>query len=166
MYWMDHAEFPRSQNDFSFFLCNNNFYSKKADHFKNPPIKKEIQGNLHHTSKYITRLSERGGVGDYNYVPAFGSSVKVNIQGVSEWTDISKLALRGRSIINLLELWCIVSSGGLEICESSNSFQKNYIGWPLQPPTKKVLKFNMIFHDSRGWVKKKYTNGFKSGGNS
>ena len=49
------------------------------------------------------------------------------LQGVSEWTDISKLALRGRSIINLLELWCIVASGGLEICESSNSFQKNYI---------------------------------------
>ena len=38
---MDHAEFPRSQNDFRFFLCNNNFYSKKADHFENPPIKKK-----------------------------------------------------------------------------------------------------------------------------
>ena len=28
------------------------------------------------------------------------------------------------------------------------SFQKNYIGWPQQPPTEKMLKFNMIFHDS------------------
>ena len=28
------------------------------------------------------------------------------------------------------------------------SFQKNYIGWPQQPPTEKLLKFNMIFHDS------------------
>ena len=27
------------------------------------------------------------------------------------------------------------------------SFQKNDIGWPQQPPTEKVLKFNMIFHD-------------------
>ena len=27
------------------------------------------------------------------------------------------------------------------------SFQKNYIGWPQQPPTEKVLKFNMSFHD-------------------
>jgi hypothetical protein len=28
------------------------------------------------------------------------------------------------------------------------SFQKNYIGWPQQPPTEKMPKFNMIFHDS------------------
>jgi hypothetical protein len=41
-----------------------------------------------------------------------------------------------------------VASGGLEICVSSTSFQKNYIGWPQQPPTEKVLKSNMIFHDS------------------
>ena len=27
-------------------------------------------------------------------------------------------------------------------------FKKHYIGWPQQPPTEKVLKFNMIFHDS------------------
>ena len=27
-------------------------------------------------------------------------------------------------------------------------FQKNYIGWPQQPPTEKMLRFNMIFHDS------------------
>ena len=26
-------------------------------------------------------------------------------------------------------------------------FKKNDIGWPQQPPTEKVLKFNMIFHD-------------------
>jgi hypothetical protein len=36
----------------------------------------------------------------------------------------------------------------LEICVSSTSFQKNDISWPQQPPTEKVLKFNMIFHDS------------------
>ena len=41
-----------------------------------------------------------------------------------------------------------MASGGLEICVSSTSFQKNDIGWPQQPPTEKVLKFNMIFHDS------------------
>ena len=27
-------------------------------------------------------------------------------------------------------------------------FQKSIIGWPQQPPTEKVLKFNMIFHNS------------------
>ena len=41
-----------------------------------------------------------------------------------------------------------MASGGLGICVSSTSFQKNYIGWPQQPPTEKMLKFNMIFHDS------------------
>ena len=38
-----------------------------------------------------------------------------------------------------------MASGGLEICVSSNSFQKNDIGWPQQPPTEKELKFNTIF---------------------
>jgi hypothetical protein len=40
-----------------------------------------------------------------------------------------------------------VASGGLYICVSSTSLKKNDIGWPQQPPTEKVLKFNMIFHD-------------------
>ena len=31
-----------------------------------------------------------------------------------------------------------MASGGLEICISSTSFQKNDIGWPQQPPTEKV----------------------------
>ena len=39
-------------------------------------------------------------------------------------------------------------SRGLEICVSSTTFQKNDIGWPQQPPTKNVLIFNRIFHDS------------------
>ena len=51
-------------------------------------------------------------------------------------------------ISNFIELCCLVASGGLEICVSSTNFQKNYIGWPQQPPTEKVLKFHMIFHDS------------------
>ena len=42
----------------------------------------------------------------------------------------------------------LVASEGLHFCVSSTSFQKNDIGWPQQPPTEKVLKFNMIFHDS------------------
>ena len=40
-----------------------------------------------------------------------------------------------------------MASGGLHFCVSSTSFQKNDIGWPQQPPTEKMLKFNMIFHD-------------------
>ena len=48
------------------------------------------------------------------------------------------MALRGSRIENFDELWCLVASGGLEICVSSTSFQKNDIGWPQQPPTERV----------------------------
>ena len=41
-----------------------------------------------------------------------------------------------------------MASEGKKNCVSSTGFQKNDIGWPQQPPTEKVLKFNMIFHDS------------------
>jgi hypothetical protein len=36
----------------------------------------------------------------------------------------------------------------LPICVSSTSLQKSSIGWPQPPPTEKVLKFNLILHDS------------------
>ena len=41
-------------------------------------------------------------------------------------------------INNFIELWCLVASGGLDICISSTSFQGNDIGWPQQLPTEKV----------------------------
>ena len=56
--------------------------------------------------------------------------------------------MKVRKIINLIELWSIAGSGGLEICVSLTSFQKNDIGWPQQPPTENMLKFKMIFHYS------------------
>ena len=49
---------------------------------------------------------------------------------------------------NFIELWSIAGSGGLEIWVSSTSFQISDIGWPQQPLAEKLLKFNMIFHDS------------------
>ena len=58
------------------------------------------------------------------------------------------MALRDRRINNFVQLWCIVASRGLEICVSSTSFQKDYIGLPQQPQTGGVLRFNTIFHDS------------------
>ena len=57
------------------------------------------------------------------------------------------MALRGRRINNFLGLWCLVASGGLHICVSSTSFQKDDMSWPQQPLAEKVQKFNMIFHD-------------------
>ena len=58
------------------------------------------------------------------------------------------MTLRGRRINIFIRLWCLVASGGLHICVSSTSFQKNDISWPQQPPTEKVLKFKMIFQGS------------------
>ena len=40
------------------------------------------------------------------------------------------------------------ASGGLEFCVSSTSFQKSNISRPQHSPTEKLLKFNLIFHDS------------------
>mgnify|MGYP007045174321 FL=1 len=56
--------------------------------------------------------------------------------------------MKGRRIINFNESWSIAGSGGLEIWVLVISFWKSEIGWPQQPLTEKVLKFNMIFHDS------------------
>ena len=58
------------------------------------------------------------------------------------------MALRGRRIKYFFELWWMVGLGGFTIWVSSTSFQKSSIGLPQQPPTEKVLKFNVIFHDS------------------
>ena len=58
------------------------------------------------------------------------------------------MALRGRKIKNFDDISLATWSGGLPICVSSSSFQKSCIGWPQQPLTEKMLKFNLIFHDS------------------
>ena len=71
-----------------------------------------------------------------------------DLQGISYWSVKSNSAMRGRRIIHFIELWFIVGLRGLEIWVSSTSFQKSNMGWPQQPPTEKVLKFNLILHDS------------------
>ena len=69
-------------------------------------------------------------------------------EGGGMYNLICHKALRGKRINHFIELWFIVCSGGLEIWVLSTSFQKSDIGWPQQPPTEKVLKFDVIFHDS------------------
>ena len=54
------------------------------------------------------------------------------------------MALRGSGTNYFDNLWCLGASGGLEFCVSSVSFQKIDIGWPQQPPTEKLLKFNIL----------------------
>ena len=49
-------------------------------------------------------------------------------------------------------------SGGYDIWFLSNSFLKSNTVWPQQPPTEKVLKFNMIFYDSTKNIFLKHQN--------
>ena len=58
------------------------------------------------------------------------------------------MPLRDRRINIYLGFWCLMASWGVDIWVSSICFQKSNIDWPQQPPTEKVLKLNMIFHDS------------------
>ena len=41
-----------------------------------------------------------------------------------------------------------MASGVVDIWVSSTSFLKSNVSWPQQPPTKKVVNFNIIFHES------------------
>ena len=66
---------------------------------------------------------------------------------IVKWTKLNG-SDRYRRINNFIELWYLVALGGLDICVSSTNFQENDISWPKQPLTKKVQKFNMIFHYS------------------
>ena len=58
------------------------------------------------------------------------------------------MAQRGRKIENFDDISLAAWSRELPICVSSSSFQKSSIGWPQQPLTEKLLKFNLIFHGS------------------
>ena len=72
------------------------------------------------------------------------------VQGVSHWNVLFELALRGRRIINLVKLLCLVASVGVGISVSYTSLWKSNIGWPQQPLTEKILKsvINWIFDDT------------------
>ena len=58
------------------------------------------------------------------------------------------MALRGRNIENFDYTSLAAWSWGLPICVSPTTFQKSSIGWPQQPLAEKMLKFNLILHDS------------------
>ena len=47
--------------------------------------------------------------------------------------------------IFFFDLWCLVASGGADICVSTTSFQKNDIGWPQQPLTERVSDISEKF---------------------
>ena len=70
------------------------------------------------------------------------------IQGVSTHFDTLWRLLRPFKHNFYMIMKVSVYLWGLDVWFLSNSFQKSNIGWPQQPPTEKLLKFNMIFHDS------------------
>ena len=63
-----------------------------------------------------------------------------------EECKVNQSALRGRSMNNFIELWCILGSGGFTICVASTSFLKRNIGWwPQQPPTSNRYHWKIEF---------------------
>ena len=57
------------------------------------------------------------------------------------------MALMGSRIESFNKLQFLGALGGYDFCVSLTSFQKSNIGWPQKPPTEKLLKFILIFHD-------------------
>ena len=59
------------------------------------------------------------------------------------------MALRDKRTNISFDLWCLVASGGLDICVSSTSFQKIDIGWPQKPLQEEyqISVKNWIFDD-------------------
>ena len=51
-------------------------------------------------------------------------------------------------IDNFMDIVCSINAWGYDILIFVTSFQKRNIGWPQQPLKEKVLKFNVILHDS------------------
>ena len=76
------------------------------------------------------------------------------LQGISYWNVFYDLTLTDKNMQARICLKVVLKSWDLDIWVSSTSFQKNNISWPQQPPTEKVLKFNMIFHDSTNFFSK------------
>ena len=49
---------------------------------------------------------------------------------------------------NFIDIMCSINTRVHDILIFATSFQKSNIGWPQQPQTEKLLKSNLILHDS------------------
>ena len=83
----------------------------------------------------------------YSYL-IFIYSVFNILQGISYWNGTYELALTDKDMQVEIGLNMVLECWDREFFGTTTIFQKNNISWPQQPPTEKVLKFNMIFHDS------------------
>ena len=77
----------------------------------------------------------------------YESKFSIKIQGISFWNGLYELALTDKHIQVRFGLKMIQVCWDREFLGTTTIFQKSSIGWPQQPLTEKVLKFNMIFHD-------------------
>ena len=71
-----------------------------------------------------------------------------HLQGISYWNGTYELALTEKDMQVRFILKMVLECWDAEFLGTTTIFQKNNISWPQQPPTKKWLNFNMIFHDS------------------
>ena len=67
------------------------------------------------------------------------------LQGISCWNIFYDLTLTDKNMQARICSKVVLKSWDLDIWVLSTSFQKSNIGWPQQPLTERVLKFNMIF---------------------
>ena len=116
-------------------------------------------GQLGLSGKWIERLCHRKGRGSgtghlrwsgsnlLNSVCFYPAVVQSSVDSILWSFYVTGCLIVKREILNgsegykdqyFIELWCLVASRGLDIWDSSTSFQKNSIGWPQQPLTAKV----------------------------
>ena len=91
------------------------------------------------------------------------------LQGVSYWSVPFKFTLADRNMKDRFCLKVVLESWDWIFLGIATSFQKSNIDWPQQPPTEKLPKFNIIFHDSipkNFFSKHKYKAEFKCLDNS
>ena len=70
------------------------------------------------------------------------------LQGVSYWSVPFELTLADRNMEVKFCLKVVLESWDWIFLGMTTSFQKSNDDWPQQPPTEKLPKFNIIFHDS------------------
>ena len=86
---------------------------------------------------------------DFNVQNRFSKISKSLLQGQPSGFDTKYRPRRPiKTIFRFLVIMMVsVYAWDWGIWVSSTSFLKSNIGWPQQPPTEELLKFNMSFHD-------------------
>ena len=76
------------------------------------------------------------------------------LQGASYWNVLFELALTDRNMQAKICLKVVLTFWDWGNWVSSTSYRKSNIGWPQQPPTENVQKFNMTWQFKRYFIKR------------